>query len=594
MARNRTILICQGTGCVSSKSFEIGKEFQKEIKEHSLTDIIIKGTGCHGFCQIGPIVIIEPEGYLYCYVKPEDVSEITESHLKNNQPVERLFYIDPKQDQKIPKYKDIDFYKKQERIILRNCGHIDPEEIDDYINAGGYKALAKVLRSMTSEDVINEVKKSGLAGRGGAGFPTGKKWEFCHMAKGSSKYMVCNADEGDPGAFMDRSILEADPHAALEGMLIAAYAIGAEQGYIYCRAEYPLALVRLRIAIKQMEAKGFLGKNIQGSKFNFRIKIFEGAGAFVCGEETALLASIEGKRGMPRPRPPYPAFSGLWQKPTTINNVKTLATVPVIINKGADWFMKIGSSENNGTVIFAITGNIANCGLLEVPMGTSLRKIVYDIGGGIPKGKKLKAVQTGGPSGGCLPAAFLDHKVDYKTLTKAGSMMGSGGMVVMDEDTCMVDIARFFLDFTQKESCGSCVPCRLGTKQMLQILEDITAGRGREGDIELLEELGRDIKSGSLCGLGQTAPNPVLSTIRYFRKEYEAHIQDKKCPAKACKPLLTYNIIDACIGCGACARVCPSKAITGEKKQKHQIDQELCVKCGHCYQKCKFEAITKE
>jgi len=544
----KTVFICQGTGCVSSGSSKIIEAIKEKIKNLGLENVRVKGTGCHGFCQRGPIVVVEPEAIFYSEVTQEDVPEIVESHLKNGNPVKRLFYKDPVTDEPVPCYTDVAFYSKQQRsIILRHCGHIDPEDIEDYIAVGGYEALRKVLLDLTPDRVIEEIKKSHLRGRGGAGFPTGRKWQFCHDAPGTRKYMICNADEGDPGAFMDRSILEADPHSVLEGLIIAGYAIGADQGYIYVRAEYPLAVKRIRLALQQSEEKGFLGSNILGADFSFKVNVMEGAGAFVCGEETALIASIEGSSGRPRPRPPFPAQSGLWDRPTIINNVKTLASVPIIISKGAPWYSSIGTEGCKGTAVFAITGNIANCGLVEVAMGTPLRDIIYEIGGGIPGKKAFKAVQTGGPSGGCLPASFLDCPVDYESLAKAGSIMGSGGMVVMDEDTCMVDIARYFLDFTKRESCGKCVPCRLGTKQMLEILEDITKGKGKPEDIDLLVELGEAIKAGSLCGLGQTAPNPVLTTIRYFRDEYEAHIKYKRCPAAVCKEIIS----------SPCQHVCP-------------------------------------
>jgi len=495
-------------------------------------------TGCHGFCQQGPNVVVEPEGIFYTHVEPEDSADIVTLHLQNGKPVERLFYRDPVTGQAIPHYSDISFYNKQERVILRNCGHINPERINDYIGRGGYQALRKVLFSMTPEQVIEEIRKSGLRGRGGAGFPTGTKWEFCRSAPGSLKYVICNADEGDPGAFMDRSILEADPHAVIEGLIIAAYAVGATEGYIYVRAEYPLAVSRLRTALRQAEENGFLGNDVLGSSFSFTVYIKEGAGAFVCGEETALIASIESRRGMPRPRPPFPAQSGLDGKPTTINNVKTLVSVTIIIERGAEWFASIGTEKSKGTAVFALTGKIANSGLVEVPMGTSLAHIVYDIGGGIPRGKQLKAVQTGGPSGGCIPARLIDSPVNYETLASLGSIMGSGGMVVMDETNCMVEIARYFLSFTQAESCGKCTPCRLGTRQMLEILTRITEGKGHDDDIDSLITIATTVKECSLCGLGQTSPNPVLSTIKYFRDEYEAHIREKKCPAAVCDALM--------------------------------------------------------
>jgi NADH-quinone oxidoreductase subunit F len=592
----RTVFVCQGTGCVSGKSLKITEALAKAVKEQGLDGIDIDFTGCHGFCEQGPVAIIEPEGIFYTHVTINDVPEIVTSHLRDGKPVERLFYKDPVSGQAIPLYKDIKFYSKQQRIILRNCGHINPERIEDYIASGGYEALKKVLKEMTPQQVINTLKASGLRGRGGAGFSTGQKWQFCYDVKAEQKYMICNADEGDPGAFMDRSTMEGDPHTVLEGMTIAAYAIGASEGYIYIRAEYPLAVKRVRLAIKQAEKAGYLGKNILGSDFSLNMHVKEGAGAFVCGEETALMASIEGKRGMPRSRPPFPATSGLWGKPTTINNVKSLATVPVIISRGADWYVGIGTEKSKGTCVFALTGKIANSGLIEVPMGIKLREIIYEIGGGIPGGKKFKAVQTGGPSGGCLPEAYLDRSVDYESLTEAGSMMGSGGMVVMDEDTCMVDVARYFLSFTQAESCGKCVPCRVGTKQMLDILERICRGEGVKEDIDTLETLGNQIKAGSLCALGQTAPNPVLTTLRYFRDEYEAHIEEKRCPALFCASLISYYILpDKCQGCGICARECPAEAIVGGKRLIHIIDQDKCVKCGTCLEVCpaRFGAIVK-
>jgi NADH-quinone oxidoreductase subunit F len=542
------VLVCQGTGCTSSWSEEIRSTLEHEVNRAGLSNIKVDFTGCHGFCQQGPIVVVEPEGIFYTHVKVKDATEIVDSHLKEGKPVERLFYHDPVTGEAISTYQEINFYKKQTRLILRNCGHINPERIEDYIATGGYEALRKVLSQMTPEEVISEIKKSGLRGRGGAGFPTGVKWEFCRNSLGEQKYMICNADEGDPGAFMDRSTMEGDPHTVIEGLSIAAYAIGASEGYIYCRAEYPLAIKRLRIAIKQAEEKQFLGKNIVGSQFNFTVHIKEGAGAFVCGEETALMASIEGRRGMPRSRPPFPAQSGLWGKPTNINNVKTLAGIPVIISKGADWYASIGTEKSKGTAVFALTGKIANAGLVEIPMGITLRELIFEIGGGILGGKRFKAVQTGGPSGGCLPASLLDSSIDYESLASAGSIMGSGGMVVTDEDTCMVDMARFFLSFTQLESCGKCIPCRWGTKQMLDILEDIINGRGKPDDIELLLELAESVKDNSLCGLGQTAPNPVLTGIRYFRDEYEEHIKKHHCPAAVCKGLVK----------APCSHTCPA------------------------------------
>ena len=538
MKQKRTVFVCRGTGCISGGGDAVYEALKAEVTRQGLKNAEIDFTGCHGFCQQGPNVVVEPDGIFYTHVEPEHAAEIVTSHLKNGKPVEHLFYRDPVTGKAIPRYLDINFYKKQERVILRNCGRINPENIDDYLARGGYQSLRKVLSQMSPVEVIEEIRKAGLRGRGGAGFPTGRKWDLCRNAPGSPKYMICNADEGDPGAFMDRSILEADPHAVLEGMAIAAYAIGASQGYVYCRAEKALAIERIKIALKQMKEHGLAGDNILGSGFSLQVEIREGAGAFVCGEETALMMSIEGLRGMPRPRPPFPAQSGLDGKPTIINNVKTLATVPIIIERGADWYAGIGTEKSKGTAVFALTGKIANSGLVEVPMGTPLSKIIFDIGGGIPRGKRFKAVQTGGPSGGCIPARFMDSPADYESLTKLGSIMGSGGMVVMDESTCMVDIARFFLDFVQNESCGKCAPCRLGTRQMLEILTRITEGKGREEDIDTLLTIARTVKECSLCGLGQTSPNPVLTTINYFRDEYDAHIKEKKCPAAVCDALM--------------------------------------------------------
>lgn len=609
----RTVLVCTGTGCTSSQAPEIYEAFQDEVAEHGLA-VTVKKTGCHGFCQRGPLVVIEPEDILYCEVTVDDVPDIVASHLERDTPVERLFYRETEDSKAISRYHDIPFYGNQHRIILRNCGQIDPEDIDDYLNAGGYQGLEKAL-DMTPEAVIEEIEVSGLRGRGGAGFPTGRKWRFCRDAEGEEKYMICNADEGDPGAFMDRSILEANPHSVIEGLAIAAYAIGARQGYIYVREEYPLAIRRFTIARDQARERGYLGDDILGSGVAFDIEIKKGAGAFVCGEETALIASIEGKRGMPRPRPPYPAQQGVHGQPTTINNVKTLATVPAIMTNGADWFSSIGSARSTGTAVFALTGKIANSGLVEVPMGTPLRSIIYDIGGGVPTGKELKAVQTGGPSGGCIPAHladltfdyeslvqdvyvpanYVDLPIDYETLARVGSIMGSGGMVVMDDDTCMVDVAHFFLSFTQYESCGKCPTCRIGTKKMMDLLGKIKAGQGEMSDIDLLEELAITVKNGSLCGLGQTAPNPVLTTLRYFREEYVAHIRDKRCPAKVCKELIWYEIDGSeCIGCGKCVQHCSADAIAGEVKQPHEIDGSLCIKCGMCFQVCPTGAVKKK
>ncbi len=594
--KQRTIYICEGTGCVSSKSRLVREALEKAVVEFGVGDVKVDYTGCHGFCEQGPLAVIEPEGIFYTHVSVDDVPEIVQSHLRDGHPVERLFYRDPVSGEAIPYHKDIDFYAKQQRIVLRNCGRLNPERIEDYLDKGGYQSLRKVVFEMTPEQVIDEVKRSGLRGRGGAGFPTARKWEFCRSYPGEVKYLICNADEGDPGAFMDRSTMEGDPHTVIEGMVIAAYAIGATEGYIYIRAEYPLAVKRLRIAMEQAEEKGFIGENILGSKFGFKVHVKEGAGAFVCGEETGLLASIEGKRGMPRPRPPFPAQSGLWAKPTTINNVKTLAVLPVIIAEGAEKYASVGSEKSKGTAVFALTGKISNSGLIEVPMGISIREIVYKIGGGIPKGREFKAVQTGGPSGGCLPASMLDLPVDYESLAKAGSIMGSGGMVVMDEDTCMVDVARYFLSFTQVESCGKCVPCRLGTKQMLDILEDITKGEGRIEDIDLLLDLAEQVKAGSLCALGGTAPNPVITTLRYFRDEYEEHITEKRCRALSCQSLTSFYIDpEKCQGCMICARNCSVEAIAGDKRMVHVIDQDKCIKCRVCLDVCppKFDAVVK-
>lgn len=538
MQNHRTVLICQGTGCVSAKSDDLYEALKVEVANHGLSDVHIDFTGCHGFCEQGPNVVIEPDGILYTHVQVEDVPDIIVSHLSKGEPVERLFYREPSTGQPVPLYSDVNFYVKQQRVILGNCGHINPERIDDYIAQGGYRALRKVLSEMSPEQVIEEVKQSGLRGRGGAGFPTGQKWEFCRNSPVDRKYVICNADEGDPGAFMDRSILEADPHAVVEGLTIAGYAIGANEGFVYVRAEYPLAVARFFTALREAQEYGFLGKNILGSGFDFILHVKEGAGAFVCGEETALMASIESKRGMPRPRPPFPAQSGVDGKPSNINNVKTMAAIPKILDRGADWFASIGTEKSKGTAVFALTGKIANSGLVEVPMGTTLNTIIFDIGGGIPRGKGFKAVQTGGPSGGCIPARYLDTGVDYESLAKLGSIMGSGGMVVLDDNTCMVEIARYFVSFTQAESCGKCVPCRLGTRQMLEILTRITEGKGREGDIETLESIARTVKECALCGLGQTCPNPVLSTINHFRHEYETHIRDKRCPAAQCNSLM--------------------------------------------------------
>jgi NADH:ubiquinone oxidoreductase subunit F (NADH-binding)/(2Fe-2S) ferredoxin/Pyruvate/2-oxoacid:ferredoxin oxidoreductase delta subunit len=591
------ILVCQSTGCESSKSDKITQALESQIKQLGLSkNVEVKFTGCHGFCQQGPIVIVEPEGVFYTQVKEEDVPEILKSHIIEGKYVERLFYHNPVTGEAIPLYKDVPFYSRQQRLILRNCGHINPEKIDDYLATGGYAALKKAIFEMKPTQIIEEITRSGLRGRGGAGFPTGKKWEEAYKAKEQPKYVVCNGDEGDPGAFMDRSVLEADPHSVLEGMAIAGCAIGTPYGYIYVRAEYPLAVKRLRLAIAQAKEKKLMGSNIMGSEFSFDVEIMQGAGAFVCGEGSALMYSIEGKRGMPRVRPPRSVASGLWSKPTSLNNVKTYATVPLIINRGADWFRSIGTEGSKGTAVFALTGKIANSGLIEVPMGTILREVVFDIGGGVQEGKKFKAVQTGGPSGGCLPETLLDLPIDFESLTQAGSMMGSGGMVVMDTDTCMVDLAQFFLKFCANESCGKCVPCREGLPLMIYIMKKITQGEGDMDDIKRLISLGETIKSGSLCGLGTTAPNPVLSSIRYFEDEWKAHVVDKICPAMVCRALINFYILpDKCAGCGICARACPVEAISGGKRLIHVIDQEKCIKCATCLEKCpdRFSAVVK-
>ena len=591
------VLICGGTGCTSSGSHKLMEHFEKALKDKGLEEEVkVIRTGCFGLCEMGPVVVVYPEGAFYARVKDENVEEIVSEHLMKGRMVTSLLYHDKTTAHNaVTSLEKVDFYKKQMRVALRNCGVIDPENIDEYIAVDGYKGLTKVLTEMTPEEVIAEVSKSGLRGRGGAGFPTGKKWEFTAKAQGDQKYVCCNADEGDPGAFMDRSVLEGDPHAVIEAMEIAGYAVGATQGYIYVRAEYPIAVKRLEIAINQAREYGLLGQNILGTDFCFDLDIRLGAGAFVCGEETALMTSIEGKRGEPRPRPPFPAVKGLFQKPTLLNNVETYANIAQIIVKGADWFASIGTERSKGTKVFALGGKITNTGLVEVPMGTTLREIIYDIGGGCPGGKEFKAVQTGGPSGGCLPAALLDTQIDYDNLIAAGSMMGSGGMIVMDEDNCMVDIARFFLDFTVDESCGKCTPCRIGTRRMLEILQRITNGQGQDGDIERLENLAYNIKNTALCGLGQTAPNPVLSTLRYFRHEYEAHIYEKRCPAGHCQALLHYEIDpEKCKGCTACTRVCPAGAISGTPRYAHSIDVSKCLKCGACMEKCKFNAISRK
>lgn len=592
------VLICGGTGCTSSGSVKIAKRLQEEIDKNGLTDeVMVVRTGCFGLCALGPIMIVYPEGTFYSMVKEEDIAEIVSEHLLKGRIVTRLVYDETVAENEIKSLKETDFYKKQHRIALRNCGVINPECIDEYIGRNGYEALGKVLKTMTPDDVIQVILDSGLRGRGGGGFPTGKKWQLARnlVKDADQKYVCCNADEGDPGAFMDRSVLEGDPHVVIEAMAIAGYAIGATQGYIYIRAEYPIAVQRLQIAIDQAREYGLLGKNIFDSGFDFDLDIRLGAGAFVCGEETALMTSIEGNRGEPRPRPPFPAESGLFKKPTVLNNVETYANIPQIILNGADWFASMGTEKSKGTKVFALGGKIHNTGLVEVPMGTTLREVIYEIGGGIPNGKAFKATQTGGPSGGCIPAEHLDIPIDYDNLIAIGSMMGSGGLIVMDEDNCMVDIAKFFLQFTVDESCGKCTPCRIGTKRLYEMLEKITSGNATMEDLDKMEKLCYYIKNNSLCGLGQTAPNPVLSTLRYFKNEYIAHVKDKRCPAGVCQDLLTYKIIDLrCKGCTACARGCPVGAISGTVKQPHSIDTTKCIKCGACMAKCKFGAIIKE
>lgn len=589
--QKKRIMVCSGTGCTSSKSDVLLKNIQDKLEKDGIKNITAHKTGCFGFCAKGPIVVIDPDEIFYELVKPEDADDIVEGVI-NNKVVERLL---AKENEKyVEKWHKLNFYSKQERIALKNCGKINPEKIEEYIALDGYQALYKALH-MSRDEVIDVILNSGIRGRGGAGFPTGKKWKFAKEAKGDVKYVCCNADEGDPGAFMDRSILEGDPNAVLEAMAIAGYAIGAKQGYIYVRAEYPIAVKRLNIAIEQAKKLGLLGKNIFGKKFDFNIELRLGAGAFVCGEETALMNSIEGKRGEPRPRPPFPAVKGLFGKPTLLNNVETYANIPNIILKGANWYKSIGTKTSTGTKVFALGGNITNVGLVEVPMGTTLREIVYDIGGGIPEGKKFKAAQMGGPSGGCVPAKYLDVPIDYDSLNEIGAMMGSGGLIVMDDSKCMVDIAKFFLEFTVDESCGKCPPCRIGTKRMLEILTRITEGKGKDGDIEKLERLASNIKKASLCGLGQTAPNPVLSTLKYFRDEYEAHIYHKKCPAGVCKALTQVHIDEEkCKKCGICAKNCPVGAIEGQVgKVTFKINQDKCIKCGVCITKCPFKAISK-
>ena len=589
------VLVCGGTGCTSSNSLAIIEALEAEIAKKGLQDEVkVVRTGCFGLCALGPIMIVYPEGSFYSQVKVTDVPEIVEEHLLKGRLVKRLLYDETVTMDDVKSLQETDFYKKQHRVALRNCGVIDPENIEEYIAFDGYMALAKCLKEYAPAEVIQIVKDSGLRGRGGGGFPTGLKWSFTAANEADQKYVVCNADEGDPGAFMDRSVLEGDPHCIIEAMAICGYATGASEGYVYVRAEYPIAVKRLKIAIDQAREYGLLGKNIFDSGFDFDVHVRLGAGAFVCGEETALMTSIEGNRGEPRPRPPYPAVKGLFGKPTTENNVETFANVPQIILKGADWFASMGTEKSKGTKVFALGGKIKNTGLVEIPMGTTLREIIEEIGGGIPNGKKFKAAQTGGPSGGCIPAALMDTPIDYDNLTAIGCMMGSGGLIVMDEDNCMVDIAKFFLNFTVDESCGKCTPCRVGTKRLLEMLDKITAGKATMEDLDRLEDLCNYIKANSLCGLGQTAPNPVLATLKFFREEYIAHVRDKKCPAGVCKALMTYAIdADKCRGCTACARKCPAGAISGKVKEVHTIDTEKCIKCGVCMETCKFGAVVK-
>ncbi len=597
MSYRNYVLVCGGTGCESSKADEIYRNLKKECQELGIADDVqVVKTGCFGFCEQGPIVKVLPEDAFYVQVTPEDMKEIVAEHLVKGRLVEKFLYKEDGSASDAPGgVDDLQFYKKQFRIVLRNCGFIDPENIDEYIARQGYEALGKALTEMTPDQVLEEIKISGLRGRGGAGFPTWMKWKFTKEVDNPTKYIVCNADEGDPGAYMDRSTLEGDPHTVLEAMAIAGYTVGANKGYIYIRAEYPLAISRLEVAMKQAREYGLLGDDIFGTGFNFDVEIRLGAGAFVCGEETALLASIEGERGTPRPRPPFPAVKGLWGQPTCINNVETWANIPVILLKGGEWFSKIGTEKSKGTKVFALTGKIKNSGLVEVPMGITLREIIFEIGGGIPNGKKFKAVQTGGPSGGVLTADYLDYPIDYDTLISLGSMMGSGGMIVMDEDDCIVDVTKFYLDFSVDESCGKCSPCRIGGKSLYNILSKITHGKGTLEDLDQMKEIGRAMQKASLCGLGQTTPNPILSTIHYFEDEYRAHIVDKKCPAKKCMDLVSYTINEEkCIGCTVCSRKCPVNAIAGERKAPHVINNEDCVKCGVCFDVCKFDAVIVE
>ena len=597
MAYKNQVLVCGGTGCTSSSALKILDKMDEVLVQKGIKDDVkLIKTGCFGLCAAGPIIIVYPEGAFYAQVKIEDVDRIIDEHIIGGNVVKELLYKEALgEDNQMKPFEEVPFYSKQMRIALKNCGAIGAEDLDDYLEVDGYKALEKAIKTMTREEVIETIKKSGLRGRGGGGFPTGLKWEFTYKVEEDQKYVACNADEGDPGAFMDRSILEGDPHSIVEAMAIAGYAVGANMGYVYVRAEYPVAVERLQIAIDDARERGYIGKNVFGTDFEFDMEIRLGAGAFVCGEETALINSIEGKRGMPRPRPPFPAVKGIWNKPTLLNNVETYANVPKIILNGADWFASIGTEKSKGTKVFALGGKVENIGLVEIPMGTSLREIIFEIGGGISNGKKFKAVQTGGPSGGCLTEEYLDTPIDYDSLTALGSMMGSGGMIVMDEDNCMVDIAKFFLEFTVEESCGKCPPCRIGTKRMLEILEKITEGKGEREDLAKLEKLAETIKTSALCGLGQTAPNPVLSTLKFFRHEYEAHVNEKKCPSGVCQALLEYVVTEEkCKGCTLCAKACPVNAIKGKVKEKHVIDGSACIKCGACVEKCPFGAISKK
>jgi NADH:ubiquinone oxidoreductase subunit F (NADH-binding)/(2Fe-2S) ferredoxin/NAD-dependent dihydropyrimidine dehydrogenase PreA subunit len=588
------IAVCSGSGCTASGAPDVLTSLARYLQRFGLQDAVdLKSTGCHGFCEKGPVMIVWPEGTFYNRVTARDASAIVTSLSDGHHPVERLLYQDPVSGERVLREEDVPFYRRQQRVLFGNNGKIDPKSIEDYLRVGGYTALARALTELTPEQVVEWVTRSGLRGRGGAGFPTGEKWQVMRQQPATPKYIICNADEGDPGAFMDRSLLEGNPHSVIEGMIIGALALGAGEGYVYVRAEYPLAVEHLRVALAQAEEYGLLGENILGSGTSFRIRLVQGAGAFVCGEETALIASIEGRVGEPNPRPPYPAQKGLWGKPTVINNVKTWASVPVIVNRGPDWYAAIGTEHSKGTMVFSLVGKINNTGLVEVPMGVTLREMIYEIGGGVPNGKQLKAVQIGGPSGGCIPTSLIDLPIDYEALTAAGSMMGSGGMVVMDEDTCMVDVARYFMEFLEDESCGKCFPCRKGTKVMREILTRISQGLGSEEDLALLEDLGWMVRETSLCGLGQTAPNPVLTTLRYFRDEYLAHVREKRCPAKVCKQLITYRVEPTlCDGCGACVRVCTSEAILGENKQVHTIQNAKCIKCGACLEVCQPKAIV--